>query len=150
MPESTEVAVRRMPFDLMRRGRVLDWLLDGTSPMDWFAPVETVPVDISRKNGELIVRASIPGFAPSEIDLQVDQRAMMLRAEHTEEHEEKDEHFFRRERRSGYCSRTIALPEEIVKDQVSATFKDGVLTVTAPVAQASAKKVEIKAGAAAG
>jgi HSP20 family protein len=136
MAEPTEVTVRRDPFDLMRRGRLLDWLAESAPrlPVDW-GWGEAIPVDLSRKDNTVIVRASMPGFDANEIDLQVTDGTVSIRAEHKEETEERGEQYYRRERRSGFCSRSIELPEAVAADKVTAEFKQGVLTITAPVSE---------------
>jgi HSP20 family protein len=106
---------------------------------------EAVPLDISRRDGDLIIRASMPGFEAKEIEVEVNDGVLTISAEHKEESEEKSEHFYRRERRSGTCSRMVALPEAVAEDQVNAEFKNGVLTVTAPVAEKpKANKVTVR------
>ncbi len=141
-----DISIRREPFELLRRGRLFDWLADN----DWRLPMErlweeAVPLDISRKDNAVIVRASMPGFEAKDIDVQIKDGVLLIRAEHKEEKEEKEEHFYRRERHSGLCSRRVELPEAVAEDQVTAEFKNGVLTLTAPVAEKEqAQRIEIQ------
>lgn len=87
-------------------------------------------VDISEgKEGETIVRASLPGFKKEDVKVSVHQGVLDIRAESKEEHETKDEKFYRKERRWGAVSRRIALPGNPAEDGVQAELKDGVLTV---------------------
>jgi HSP20 family protein len=87
-------------------------------------------VDVSEgKEGETIVRASLPGFKKEDVKVSVHQGVLDIRAESKEEHETKDEKFYRKERRWGAVSRRIALPGNPAEDGVSAELKDGVLTV---------------------
>ena len=142
-----ELVVRRDPLELLRPGRLMERMFEG----DWLpAPFahfweEAVPVDISRKNDELIVRAPMPGYDPKEIDVEVRDGVVTIRAEHKEEEEAKGEHFYRREWRAGFCTRRVELPEAVAEDRVKAEFKNGVLTLTVPVAEkAEAKRIEIQ------
>ncbi|MFO0782260.1 MAG: Hsp20/alpha crystallin family protein [Phycisphaerales bacterium] len=104
-----------------------------------------IAVDLSEKDGKLVVRANLPGFKREEIDVQVHKGVLTVRAEHTEESEVKDEKFFRRERRYGSVGRSIALPGNVTDEHVDAAFENGVLTlaITQPEV-ARPKKVAIK------
>ncbi|TAK74107.1 MAG: Hsp20/alpha crystallin family protein [Dehalococcoidia bacterium] len=146
MPDTPQIRRQESSGIIPRRGQLLDWLLDADWPRPFgLAMNEAVPLDISRKNGDLVVRASMPGFDAKEIEVEVNDGVLTISAEHKEESEEKTEHFYRRERRSGSCSRIVALPEAVAEDQVSAEFKNGVLTVTAPVAsKPKANKVTVR------
>lgn len=104
-----------------------------------------IAVDLSEKDGKLVVRANLPGFKRDEIDVQVHKGVLTIRAEHAEESEVKDEKFFRRERRYGSVGRSIALPGNVTDEHVDAAFENGVLTlaITQPEV-ARPKKVAIK------
>jgi HSP20 family protein len=105
----------------------------------------TLPVDISEADGKLTVRASLPGYAKEDIDVQVDEGVLSIKAQHTEETETKDEKYYRRERRTGSVSRRIALPGIVHEAPVDAELKDGVLTLSIAVPeQAKPKQIEIK------
>lgn len=137
------------PRDLIERllpARLAGWFGDGDlSPAFERFWEETIPVDVSRKDDSLAVRASLPGFEPPEIDARVHEGMLTVSGEHKEEKEERGERFFRRERRAGFVSRTLTLPAPVAEDQVTAESKNGVLTLTAPISeQARARHIEIK------
>ena len=56
-------------------------------------------VDISETDTELIVRASLPGFVEDEIDVQLHQGVLSIKAEHTVSEAGESERYHRRERR---------------------------------------------------
>jgi HSP20 family protein len=148
MADKKEVTARHDPFDLVpHRGRLLDWLFEN----DWPRPMgltltDALPVDISRANGDLIVRASMPGFDAKEVSVEVKDGVLSITAEHKEENETKGEQYYRRERRVGTSSRVVALPEAVDEGKVKAELKNGVLTVTAPASEKKeANKIEIQA-----
>lgn len=92
-----------------------------------------------------MVRASLPGFKKEDIDIQVNDGVLAIKAEHSEEREVKDERYYRRERRFGAVSRRIALPGIVHDAPVSAELTDGVLTLAIDVPeQARPKQIEIK------
>ncbi|MHC4101024.1 MAG: Hsp20/alpha crystallin family protein [Planctomycetota bacterium] len=102
-------------------------------------------LDIAESDGELIVRASVPGFSKEDIDVQIHDGVLSIKAEHTEDQETTDERFFRRERRVGSVSRTVALPGEFTVTDARAELADGVLTLRLPQAEASRpKQIPIK------
>ena len=143
--------VRRDPFELLAGGglrQMMDRLFDDSfmrSPLTAGWDEGTLAVDISEKDHQLVVRASVPGFKKEDIDVQVHEGVLSINAKHNEEHEEKGETFYRRERRYGSVSRRIALPGVVHEAPVDAELKDGVLTLKIAVPEASRpKQIEIK------
>ena len=107
------------------------------------APTGMVPVDIYRENSNLVVKAPLPGVKPEDIDVTVVGETLTIRGETKEEKEVKEENVIRRERRFGAFSRTVDLPAPVDANKAKATFENGVLTLTLPVAE-EAKPKEIK------
>ena len=111
----------------------------------WRLEEGTLPVDISEVDGKLGVRASLPGFNKEDIDVQVHEGILSIKAEHSEETETGDERFYRRERRFGSLSRRIALPGVVHDSKVDAELKDGVLTLTLALPEKpKPKQIEIR------
>lgn len=146
--------VRRDPLGLSSMREAMDRLFDDSffrGPMSLMQGMNgldegTLAVDVSRKEDKILVRASLPGFKKEDIDIQLNEGVLSIKAEHTEEQEDRDEHFFRRERRFGSVSRRIALPGVVSEADVNAELKDGVLTITVNVPeQAKPKRIDIKA-----
>ncbi len=70
---------------------------------------------------------------------------MTIRGEKKEEKEERGENRYRLERSFGSFSRSFTLPCEVQEDKIDATYKDGVLSLKLPKAEASKKKtIKIK------
>lgn len=104
-------------------------------------------VDISETDSELIVRASLPGFAEDEIDVQLHQGVLAIKAEHTASEAREDERYHRRERRWATLSRRLALPGVLHDADVNAELRNGVLTLRIPVpAAAKPKQIKIATG----
>jgi HSP20 family protein len=96
------------------------------------------------RNGELVVRADLPGIDPKAVELAVEGHRLMLRGERKakEEHREKD--YFSREVAYGRFERAVDLPEGVDTDTIKATYHDGVLEVTMKAPKEMvAKKVPI-------
>ena len=97
-------------------------------------------------DSKLTVEAHLPGFSESDIDVDVDQGALVIQAERHEKEEDKGKKYVVRESSSSYYRR-IALPEQADEEAVQATFSGGVLRVTVPYkAVASPRKIEIATG----
>ena len=94
-----------------------------------------LPVDIERSDNELVIRASVPGFKPEEVDITVDDGVLTIDARHQEEREEKKGNALRRERYTGRLYRQIMLREGTQGERATASFENGVLTVTVPLAE---------------
>jgi HSP20 family protein len=107
----------------------------------------TLAVDVSENDREVTVAASVPGYTREEIEVQLESGVLSIKAHHEEEHEEKGERFYRRERFSGALSRRIAIPGVVADTaEVSAELDKGVLKIRIPKSEkAKPKKVEIKA-----
>jgi HSP20 family protein len=105
-----------------------------------FAP----SIESFTRNGELVVRADLPGIDPKNVELMVEGDRLMIRGERRETKEEKGTEYFRREVAFGRFERTVALPPGVDPDSVKAAYHEGVLEVTmkAPKGLAS-KKVPI-------
>ncbi len=103
-------------------------------------------VDIYETEAELVVKAELPGVKKEDIDLTVDEERLVLRGE-SKQQTEVDEHgYHRRELRYGQFRRVVPLPTAVKREEITAAFENGVLTIRAPKAEEpeKGKKVEIK------
>ncbi len=138
---------------LLSRGDPLDGFFD-----DWFsrpsrlwlvpAWSEGLAVDVYREDGNLVVKAEVPGVTAEELDITVKDDVLIIAGETKAEEDVEEENYIRRERRYGSFCRSFALPAEAEGDKAEAAFEDGVLTVTIPVAEEPREdtvKVEVKA-----
>ncbi len=107
---------------------------------------EWVPqIEVLRNNGELMVRADLPGLTKDDVTIEVTDDVLTLSGERKEEKEEKREGFYRSERSYGSFYRQIPLPEGAKTENATATFVNGVLEITilAPTVSTSTRKLEI-------
>ena len=123
-----ELAEMRSRFD-----RLLGELADGER--DWMPAVDMV-----RDDGELVVRAEVPGIKPEEIEIKAEEGELTISGEHQETEEEKGEHFVRRERRYGGFSRTMTLPEGVDPKKIEAKTHDGLLEIRIPLPKETARE----------
>lgn len=92
----------------------------------------TPAVDILEKDGNLMLRAELPGMEEKDIELKLEGSVLTLRGERRFESEDQSGSYHRIERRYGSFSRSFTLPDSADLDKVKADYKNGVLTVTVP------------------
>jgi HSP20 family protein len=118
--------------------------------MDWHVPVlsqGTYPsVDIIDHENSIEVHAALPGIKKEEVDVSIKNQTITIR---TTTKSEKKEHekgkYFRREITRGEYQRILALPDNVDDEKATATFKEGILTVSIPKTEKSKRKtIEIK------
>ena len=88
-------------------------------------------VDVSEHDDEVVVTADLPGFERDDIGVSVSGRTLTIRADR-ESTTETDGEYVRHERRNESVRRSISLPEDVAEDEASASYKNGVLTVSLP------------------
>jgi HSP20 family protein len=86
-------------------------------------------VDVWETDTELVYAFDLPGIPENAISLEVEDGALLVSAERERTQETSEEKFYRFERRFGSFSRTIALPQGVSDDSVSADYNHGVLEV---------------------
>lgn len=89
--------------------------------------------DIKKQDGNYILEAELPGFKKEDISIDIDKDCLTISAEHksVENEDDKDKGFIRRERYYGSYSRSFNI-KGIDADAISASYNDGVLTLTMP------------------
>jgi HSP20 family protein len=104
-----------------------------------------LPLDVSETENEYVVKASLPGVKPEDVQITVHGDTLTIRGESKVEEEKKDEHWHLRERRFGSFQRSVALATPVNSDKAQAHYEHGVLTLTLPKAEES-KPRQIKIG----
>lgn len=113
------------------------------SPLSDFSP----RIDVSESDTQYTVVAELPGMDEKDIQLTLEQDALVISGEKKAESEEKGKNFHRIERSFGSFSRVVPLPAAVDAEKVNAEFKKGVLTITLPKPASAIKptrKIEIK------
>lgn len=107
-----------------------------------------LPIDIRQTDDAFVIEASVPGFAPQDVEVTVDQNVLSIRANRQQQTEDQKQGWVRRERRQTSLFRRVGLPTEVRADEIAASFENGVLTVTVPRAQrVQPKRIPVSSGA---
>ena len=131
---------RQSPFDeLFTLRRAMDRLFDD----DLFRPRAWRPVtmgaepalDITTTPDELVVKASLPGWKPEDVEITLTGSTLTISGEMKEEARREEESWVLNEIRRGSFSRTLELPEGLVGDRATASHENGVLTLRIPKAE---------------
>jgi len=98
------------------------------------------PIESYIEDGNLVVRADVPGLEPKDIEISVLHNVLTIKGERKSEKEVKEKNYLRREVSYGAFERRLSLPEGASADQIKATFKNGVIEVSVPVPKEIAGK----------
>ena len=135
-------AISRRAYELFERGG----RVDGHDVQNWLEAesefLYPAHVKLEESESEFVVRAEVPGFTASDLEVNVEPRRVTISGKRESKKETKQGESLRTEESSDEIFRAIDLPSEVVTTKVSATLKEGVLDIQIP-------KVESKKAAAA-
>lgn len=127
--------------------RLFNELMDTVSRGNVFAPFASrafPALNVWEDDEKLYVEAELPGFTMNDLDVSVTGDELTIKGERKDEVTE-DLTYHRRERGIGRFSRVLRLPMEVDTEKVTATLRNGVLSLTLPKAQAvMPRKIEVK------
>ncbi|NPV76857.1 MAG: Hsp20/alpha crystallin family protein [Anaerolineae bacterium] len=134
--------------ELMNMSRAMDRLFEefyGRSPI--LGGMGTFPaIDMYQTENEVVVKATLPGMNPEDLQVSVTGDVLTLRGEIKQEKEVPGDSYHLRERTFGSFSRSIPLPVPVVVDKSKAEFENGVLNLVLPKAEeVRPKTITIKA-----
>lgn len=101
--------------------------------------------DVRDDGDHFTITADLPGFDKSDIQVELDDGMLYVKARHSVNHDEKDEKtgkFLRRERSESAFARAFEVGEDVKPEDVNAKYENGVLTLTVPKKQIEEKKDE--------
>jgi HSP20 family protein len=96
--------------------------------------------ELSETDHELHLKLEIPGLEPKDITVEVTNDSVSISGERKSETKTEEDGYTRSEFRYGKFQRVIPLPVEVQNEQVKADYKDGILTLTLPKAEAEKRK----------
>lgn len=102
----------------------------------------TIPIDLTQDGDNVMLKATVPGFAPEDIDVTIEDGILIIS---TETPQNGDDSYIIHERRSGSLYRALRLPNTLDVGKAETEYKHGVLTLTFPKVEAvKARRLEIK------
>ena len=119
--------------------RLFDDIWSGTQ----MASAPAFKVDISEDEHAFYLDAELPGVTKEKITLNIEEDVLTIKAERTQEDEQKKKDYHRIERSYGSFSRSFNVGELIDQENIGAAFDNGMLQVTLPKAQPVKKTKEI-------
>jgi HSP20 family protein len=105
------------------------------------------PVDIAEEKDRILITAELPGFKENEIEIQTENGMLTLRGERRFEKESDGKSFHRVERSYGQFVRSFSLPNNVDRERIKASFRNGLLEVELPKREdAKPKTIKITVG----
>lgn len=102
-------------------------------------------VNIQETDKEYVISAALPGVKKDDVKISVQDGVLTLSGEYKAEKEEKDKNYLKREMSYGSFQRSFILPAGIHPENVKASHKEGILTVSLPKGvQAKKQGIDIK------
>ncbi len=102
-----------------------------------------MPMDLFRTGDHYVLSMDLPGVDPGTIDVSVEDRTLTIRAERTQR-SDGEAQWLVRERPAGTFARQLTVGRGLALDSISASYADGVLSLTIPVSEdAKPRKVEV-------
>ena len=145
MTRLLELIPRTSPF--LPRMNIFDNFFEDRNIPAFFGEAKAwIPAfDIKENEKEYVVTAELPGIDVKNLDITLSEGVLTVKGEKNQEKEEKGEDYCRVERQYGSFQRSFRIPGETKTDKVDATYKDGILKLVLPKAEAvKAKKIEVK------
>ncbi len=105
------------------------------------------PVDIAEDKDRILLTAELPGFKEDQIEIQMEGGVLTLRGERKFEEEKEGRNYHRVERSYGQFLRSFTLPNNVDRENIKASFADGVLEVELPKREeAKPRQIRITGG----
>jgi HSP20 family protein len=139
------------PFrEMVTMRRAMDRLIDrnlGEDQGEWGPAHLNVPMDITENEDAYLLKASLPGVDPNDIDITYREGVLTIQGQVREDHEDERDEYRVRERRFGSFTRSIRLPSAIHDDEIEASYQNGVLRLYLPkTEEVKPKRIQIKSG----
>jgi HSP20 family protein len=92
-------------------------------------------IDMKETEKAIIIKADLPGINQEDLDITVDEHSVQLKGELRQEDDRNEKGYHLTERRYGNFFRTISLPAEVIAEQATARYRNGVLELNIPKAE---------------
>ncbi len=102
----------------------------GARPDRW-----AIPLDVHRDDGAIVVSGALPGVAPSDIGVTIEDGVLTIEGRTGSDEEREEGGYLLRERRNGAFRRSLRLPDDVDVDNAASTYAHGVVTIRLPMAE---------------
>ena len=115
----------------------MDSMIHSFFNTDWNFPVRDTrnwspAVDVKETDNSFVLTADIPGLTKKDIKVNVANEKLSISGERSYETDQENDNYHYRERRFGTFDRSFNLPETVDEENISASFKNGILNVSLP------------------
>jgi HSP20 family protein len=118
-----------------------------TTLSNWQPVTWDLALDVAETDDEFVVKASLPGINPDDLEITYNNNILTIKGEVKEEKDVEEQRYHLRERRYGSFSRSISLPTSVKTDAIEANYEAGVLTLHLPKAEeAKPKRIPVHSG----
>ena len=121
--------------EMMSMRSAMDRLFDNAfvgSRHDWEPVNWELALDVSETDEEYLVKASVPGVKPDDLEITYNNKVLTIKGETRQEEEREDARYHVRERRFGTFARSISLPTMVESEKIKASYENGVLILQLP------------------
>ena len=138
--------ITRWPGERLRSFDRFSKMMEEMIGADEFRGAWSPVVDIKETPKELTFVAELPGMLEKDVEVELTGDVLTIRGTREFNTEEKKDDFVRIERSYGSFQRSFTLDIPVKQEEILASFKSGLLTVTVPKAESRlARKIEVKA-----
>lgn len=104
----------------------------GMLSSDDFMPAFRASINVASDEKRYTISLEAPGMEQKDLTIEVRNHTLVVRGNKQQEQEEKDKHYYRVERNYGAFERVLELPDDALVADISASMKNGVLTILIP------------------
>jgi HSP20 family protein len=112
-------------------------------------PVENwaIPLDVVQEGENIVVKASVPGVNPEDIDVSIENDVLTIKGQSREERERQEGDYLMRERHTGCFYRALRLPNSVDFDKAQPHYENGVLSIAFPKMESKkARRLQVTGG----
>lgn len=137
------------PFrEMMTLRNAMDKLFDSAfvgPNVAWEQEALSMAVDVVENPDNFIVKASIPGINPDDLEITMNNNVLTIKGEVKEEKDIEEARYHIRERRFGSFSRSFTIPSNVKANSIQANYQNGVLILSLPKAEeAKPKRISVQ------
>jgi len=132
--------------EMMTLREAMDRLFDDAFTRPVGMAGSSVPaIDLYQTDDAVVVKATLPGFKPDDVQVSATYDVLTLRGEAKQEDEQNNTLYHIRERRQVSFERSLSLPSSVQTDKAKADFENGILTIQLPKSdEVKPKSISIK------